>query len=233
MPASPLPTLLIALAAVATMSTTSVHGFAVAPHHRALVPRSAAFVPGNPSPRSVGAPVRGFQTISSAASSTQLHMIGSILQGFFGKKDAEITDTVYFDIEINDQPAGRIEMGLYGSTVPKTAENFRELCTGSKGFGYKNSPFHRVIPGFMCQGVRPCICSVARNVCARTRVLTLSIFKLISIHDFQGDFTNMNGTGGKSIFGAKFEDENFDLAHGGAGAFPPLSTHQRRRLWRP
>jgi Cyclophilin type peptidyl-prolyl cis-trans isomerase/CLD len=140
--------------ALAAVATTSVNAFAVAPHHRALAPRSAAFVPGDPSARSDGAPVRGFQTISSAASSTQLHMIGSILQGFFGKKDAEITDTVFFDIEINDQPAGRIEMGLYGTTVPKTAENFRELCTGSKGFGYKNSPFHRVIPGFMCQGVR-------------------------------------------------------------------------------
>jgi hypothetical protein len=66
-------------------------------------------------------------------------MIGGLFQGMFGKKDAEITDTVYFDISIGGEPAGRIEMGLYGSVVPQTAENFKQLCTGQAGFGYKGS----------------------------------------------------------------------------------------------
>lgn len=85
---------------------------------------------------------------------TNLRMIGGFIQGFLGKKEAEITDTVFFDMKIDGEAAGRIEMGMYGSTTPKTCDNFKKLATGELGFGYKGSKFHRIIPGFMCQGVR-------------------------------------------------------------------------------
>jgi Cyclophilin type peptidyl-prolyl cis-trans isomerase/CLD len=96
---------------------------------------------------------------------SELKMVGGFIQGFFGKKEAEITDTVFFDISIEGENVGRIEFGMYGSTTPKTCENFIKLSTGELGFGYKGSKFHRVIPGFMCQGV--CALRVM-NICYRT-----------------------------------------------------------------
>lgn len=118
---------------------------------------------------------------------------------------------VFFDISIGNRRAGRITFELFDDVVPKTAENFRALCTGEKGAGkagkplhYKGSTFHRVIKQFMIQG---------------------------------GDFTAGDGTGGESIYGEKFEDENFQLKHDKpfllsmANAGPGMSTPSYFDLW--
>jgi len=91
---------------------------------------------------------------------------------------------VFFDMTADGETIGRIVMQLRMDVVPKTAENFKQLCLKEEGEGYKKCLFHRVIPDFMCQG---------------------------------GDFTNHDGTGGRSIYGEKFADENFTLKHTGPG----------------
>ncbi|CAE6491310.1 unnamed protein product [Rhizoctonia solani] len=96
---------------------------------------------------------------------------------------------VFMDINIGETPAGRLKMELFSDIVPKTAENFRQLCTGehrvnSRPQGYKGATFHRVVRDFMVQG---------------------------------GDFLQGDGTGSFSIYGDKFPDENFEMKHTGPG----------------
>jgi cyclophilin family peptidyl-prolyl cis-trans isomerase len=110
-----------------------------------------------------------------------------LLRSDYRPPDVTITERTYMDFSIDGEPAGRVEYGLYGNYVPRTAQNFKQLCTGEAGEGasgkplfYKGCKIHRIIPDFMFQG---------------------------------GDFDNEDGTGGESIFGRTFEDEKFGVSH--------------------
>jgi len=98
------------------------------------------------------------------------------------QSDLQVTQKVFMEVAVDGDPIGKMVLGLYGNTVPKTTENFRALCAGDVDptLCYRNSTFHRIIPGFMCQG---------------------------------GDFTNGDGTGGRSIYGERFPDESFAVSH--------------------
>jgi len=122
-------------------------------------------------------------------SSLLFSILGTFLVGVYSadettKKGPKVTAKVWLDIKIGDSPPERVEIGLFGKTVPKTVNNFVELAKRTAPEGYKNSKFHRVIKDFMIQG---------------------------------GDFTKGDGTGGLSIYGERFADENFKLKHCGAG----------------
>uniref|UniRef100_A0A9L0R960 Peptidyl-prolyl cis-trans isomerase n=1 Tax=Equus caballus TaxID=9796 RepID=A0A9L0R960_HORSE len=161
---------------------------------------------------------------------------------------------VYLDVGADGQPLGRVVLELNADVVPKTAENFRALCTGEKGFGYKGSTFHRVIPAFMCQlgwSGHPSDVRIASQENSNVSMardwgwgwqpmgssghsspwtpqasyeegcqLLGGLCPGSTNHreaTGPGDFTNHNGTGGKSIYGSRFPDENFTLKHVGPG----------------
>ena len=100
---------------------------------------------------------------------------------------AKVTEKVYFDVDIAGEAAGRITFGLFGDVVPKTAKNFATLCDGSAGTGNSGKPLH--YKGSSFHRIIPGFMAQG------------------------GDFTNQNGTGGESIYGTKFEDENFLNKH--------------------
>jgi len=158
----------------------------------------------------------------------------------------KVTDKVYFDISVGGDPKGRMVFALFGENVPKTVENFKGLATHSKGFGYKNSLFHRVIPGFMvclnttvARSTHPFVFLLLTEIFTPSHILCcfwflfrhkevsyyLWISKYVACRKQRltvervhyrfcrssGDFERSDGTGGKSIYGAKFDDENFQV----------------------
>jgi peptidylprolyl isomerase len=143
---------------------------------------------------------------------------------------------VFFDMEVGGKPAGRIEMELRKDVAPKTAENFRALCTGEKGMGksgkplhFKGSKFHRVIPQFMWSehtGTHTLTLVMKHSIQQEWLVDCCLLFVLCldAVFSQGGDFTVGNGTGGESIYGTKFQDENFTLKHTGPGILSMVTT---------
>jgi len=122
--------------------------------------------------------------MKALALTTVILVIFALARDTSAASGPKVTDKIYFEMSQGGQSIGRIEIGLFGGSVPKTVKNFVELCKKPEGEGFKGSFFHRIIKDFMLQG---------------------------------GDFTRGDGTGGRSIYGEKFADENFKLQHYGAG----------------
>lgn len=152
----------------------------------------------------------GLNSADSTSSST--HQMSRIQE-----HSRDSNPRVFLEIAADDELLGTITIELFAHIVPKTAENFRVLCTGDRGFGFKNSIFHKVIPDFKCQ-VRIQIQQVVfvfLRVCTKTVNEPLPL--LIPSPSQGGDITKSDGSGGKSIYGNNFEDENFDVRHTGPG----------------
>ncbi|KOC70678.1 E3 SUMO-protein ligase RanBP2 [Habropoda laboriosa] len=113
------------------------------------------------------------------------------------KLNPSIRTRCFFEIQIESkgdkQKLGYIQFELYDDVVPRTCANFAGLCRGYNGLSYKNTPFHRIVSGYWCQG---------------------------------GDVTKFNGSGGISIYGESFENENYNLRHAGLGILSMCSENE-------